>query len=338
MRMLSISILLTISFATMAIAGGCGGSDKTPEKKVVIYTSVDDPVARPILQEFEKRTGIAVVLVTDAEASKTAGLAAKLEAEKANPQADVYWGNEPFYTINLADKRVLASYESPAAASIPAMYKDAKGLWASSGLRVRVLGLADSGQGAAKIAAVKGIADLLNPELKGRIAMARPSVGTTGGHVAALYVLLGHQKARQLLTDLKKNDIKLLGGNSEVVKYILSGQIWAGLTDNDDVVNAQQAGGKVTMRLPDQDAHGTLAVPTTVALVAGAKHAENARKLIDYLLSEEVEKQMIAAGFAKYSVRADAKEVKPMAVDYRAVAAKMPQAINDALGILEGRK
>ena len=148
--------------------------------------------------------------------------------------------------------------------------------------------------------------------------MARPSVGTTGGHMAALYVLLGDEKVRELLGQLKQNDIKLLGGNSEVVKGITEGQIWAGLTDNDDVINAQQEGGKIAMRLPDQDGIGTLTVPTTVALVAGAKRAENARKLIDYLLSEEVEKKLMAANFARYSVRAGPQEIKAMQVDYGA--------------------
>ena len=130
MRSVVARAILVIAGVATALSG-CGSPGT--EKTVVIYTSVDEPIARPILEEFTKRTGIAVTIVTDAEASKTTGLAAKLEAEKGNPQADVYWGNEPFYTINLASQGVLASYASPVAATIPPMYKDAQNRWAPAG-------------------------------------------------------------------------------------------------------------------------------------------------------------------------------------------------------------
>src|SRR4030095_2557724 len=112
---------------------------QTAAAEVVVYTSVDQPVARPILDEFTRRpgikvalltdteankyarpvtappldefprrTGIKVALLTDTEANKSAGLVARLEAEKSNPKADVWWGNEVFCTINLAAAHVLA--------------------------------------------------------------------------------------------------------------------------------------------------------------------------------------------------------------------------------------
>src|SRR3982750_3589235 len=82
------------------------------------------PVAEPIVREFEKRTGIKVDLQTDTEATKSSGLAARLQAERSNPQADVWWGNEVFHTINLAENGVLGAYESPSAADIPDKFKD----------------------------------------------------------------------------------------------------------------------------------------------------------------------------------------------------------------------
>src|SRR5687767_4012851 len=131
----SVALFLTLFFG---LVGGCGRSDDGPET-VVLYTSVDEPVATPVVLEFTKRTGITVVIRTDTEANKSAGLVARLEAEKANPQADVWWGNEVFRTISLADAGVLAPYESPSAKDIPAASKDPSHLWAGSGERVRVI-------------------------------------------------------------------------------------------------------------------------------------------------------------------------------------------------------
>ena len=113
---------------------GCNKSGGSADNsRVVLYTSVDQPVAEPIVREFEKRTGIKVDLQTDTEATKSSGLAARLQAERANPQADVWWGNEVFHTINLAENGVLAPYESPSAADIPAKFKDPGHRWAGSG-------------------------------------------------------------------------------------------------------------------------------------------------------------------------------------------------------------
>ena len=123
----------------LLVIGGCGREE--PQRVVVIYTAVDQPVAEPILKEFERTTGIRLEVRYDAEQTKTAGLAHRLEAEKDNPRADVWWSNEVFHTIALADKGILTPYESPAAAAIPAKYKDKQHRWAATALRARVLGV-----------------------------------------------------------------------------------------------------------------------------------------------------------------------------------------------------
>ena len=61
-----------------------------------------------------------------------------MQAERSNPQADVWWGNEVFHTINLAENGVLAPYESPSATDIPARFKDPGHRWAGSALLGRV--------------------------------------------------------------------------------------------------------------------------------------------------------------------------------------------------------
>lgn len=339
-------LCLLLCLTVVGLAGGCReGDGKAGTAALVVYTSVDEPVARPILKEFTRQTGIEVVIQTDTERNKSAGLATRLEAERDNPQADVWWGNEVFHTINLAEAGLLAPYESPAAADIPPLFKDAGGLWAGTALRARVMALADGGD-AERVAAVRNIRSieqLTDPKLRGRIAMAHPAAGTTTGHMAALYVLWGEDRARRFLRDLRANEVHLLGGNSVVAEKVGQGTIWAGLTDNDDVDAATAQGGRLRMVLPDQGNAeiGTLTIPCTVALVKGTADADNAKKLIDYLLSPEVERRLIEAKFARYSVRggqaAGADAVRPMDVKYADVAKVLGQAAHEATDILEGR-
>jgi iron(III) transport system substrate-binding protein len=320
-------------FVSICFLSSCDRPASKSEQ-VILYTAVDEPVARPVIAEFERQTGISVILRTDAEATKTAGLAERLEAERQNPQADVWWSNEPFHTINLAQQKVLALYTSPSAAKIPAEFKDKDNLWAGTSLRVRVLAVSPKCP-----ISPHSIYELTNPALKGRICLSRPSAGTAKGHMAVLYASMGRENFEKYLNGLKDNQVRLVGGNSIVAELVGSGQMLAGITDNDDVDAAAREGGKLEMILPDQGSNemGALAIPCTAALVAGAPHEANARKLIDYLLSQTVEYQLIDRHFARYSVLNPSANVKLMKVDYAQAAANMKDAVELSLKILEGR-
>jgi len=340
MNRLTLNLLALFALVVMGItpigckpSGAHGSGDSGGP--VVLYTSVDEPYARPLIDEFEKQTGIDVKLVTDAEASKSVGLSEKLRAEKDHPQADVWWDNECFLTINLADEGVLAPYDSPSAADIPSQFKDPQRRWAGNVLRVRVLVSLHSA-GAMK---PTHLSDLIRPELKGQIAIARPTAGTTGGHVAALYELWGKSRADAFFRGLYDNKVTLVGGNSIAAESVARGDLKAGLCDNDDAADASANIGPVDLILPDQrpGEDGTLAMPCTVGLVAGAKHEKSARRLIDFLLSSKVDQKLIDAKFAWCSTRQTSGHGKFMTVNYQAVAKAMPAAIRSATSIMEGR-
>ena len=86
---------------------------------VVVYVSHDQVFSEPILKDFETDTGIRVRAVYDTEETKSAGATNRLIAEKNNPQADVYWANEPIRAEVLRQQHISAPYISPNAAGIP---------------------------------------------------------------------------------------------------------------------------------------------------------------------------------------------------------------------------
>jgi iron(III) transport system substrate-binding protein len=325
--------------SVVTLLTSCDRSAKTAVT-LVLYTSVDEPVARPILDKFTKKTGIQVELQTDSEKNKSVGLARRLEAERDNPQADVWWGNEVFHTINLADEGLLDVYDPPTSKDIPALFKDPNGRWTGNGLRARVMGINTTMLTGETLLPNRSILDLTSPRLRGKIAMANPSAGTTSGQIAALYVLWGDEKARKFLHDLHDNGVLLLGGNSVVADMVGNGTVWVGLTDNDDVYAAQRNDAAITLQLPDQLTFGTLTIPTTVGLVKGSKHPAEAKKLVDFLVSAEVEEELIGRKFANYAVRKGEgpSQIVSMQVDYHDVAKVMKRASEEAVEILEGRK
>ena len=64
-------------------------------------------------------TGITVKSVFDTEESKSTGVMNRLIAENDNPQADVYWANEPVRAEALKQRGVSTPYVSPSAEGIP---------------------------------------------------------------------------------------------------------------------------------------------------------------------------------------------------------------------------
>jgi iron(III) transport system substrate-binding protein len=332
--LIRIYITAVVLLALLAIAG-CSKSNAAPI--VTVYCAVDEPYASKIFAEFEKETGIRVAPLYDIESSKSVGLAGKLEAERDHPQADVWWGSEAFLTARLADERVLAPYTSPSAADIPSFYKDPNGRWTGVGLRARVIAVGVPPPDFA----ITNLHDLTNPKLKNKIAIARPTAGATGAHVTALYLVWGQDKADAFFRALHDNGVAPLGGNAEVADQVGAGSFAAGLTDTDDVVNSTANGGKLSMVVPDQGPgdDGTMTMPTTVGLVTGSKHAEAAKRLIDYLLSRQTEARLMQLNFTRWSVRdpAGAGGVKAMTIDYAKAAAAYATSVRRATQLLEGR-
>jgi len=335
-----------LALATLALFTGCGSDSP----HVVLYVSADDHVARPIVKAFEQQSGIRVDMVGDTEQKKTIGLVRRLLAEKDNPQADVFWSSEVFNTIRLADEGVLAEHDSAIAGDRPSAFRDPLRRWYGFAARARVIVYAPDRVAAADVP--RTWMGLTNPRFRGRIVMADPRFGTTGGHLGAMKVywtrLAGVSYYEAFLIGLADNEVRLLpGGNAGVVRAVADGEADLGLTDTDDVWAALAAGHRVRLTYPRHAIDGvsdggTLLIPNTVALVAGGPNPAQASALVDFLLGEQVERMLagsvshnvpvraaVAADYSEYAVP------DPLKVSLPRVAVVMPGAIDAAMRLLD---
>ncbi|MBN1667127.1 MAG: extracellular solute-binding protein [Anaerolineales bacterium] len=275
------------------------------QRQVVIYTSVDQVYAEPILQRYEEMTGVRVLAVYDVEATKTTGLVNRLLAEVNNPQADVFWNGEIVQTLLLKEQGILAAYESPEAQITPSIYKDPAGYWTGFGGRARVFIINTDRLAPGDYPL--SIFDLITPDRTADVGVANPLFGTTATHAAALYAAVGAEQGRSFFEQLQTSAAQIVDGNSVVRDLVANGQLDYGLTDTDDACGAIQRGQPVAIVFPDQDPGdlGTLLIPNTVALVAGAPNPEEGRVLIDYLLSYAVEVELLQSGWFSLSLRPD---------------------------------
>jgi iron(III) transport system substrate-binding protein len=136
---------------------------------------------------------------------------------------------------------------------------------------------------------------------------------------------LGDEKADEFFRALKANDVKIVPGNSVVRDMVVRGEVKVGLTDTDDVNVALENRQPAAMIFPDREGMGVPIMPNMVSLIAGAPHPEAGKKLIDYLLSPEVERMLAESEAVQIPLHGAVEgpknipplnSFKPMTLDY----------------------
>lgn len=322
----------------LAFPGAAGCS--RPEPRVVLYCAQDRDFAVPCLDEFHHRTGIQVAPKYDTEANKSVSLYEELRHEKDRPRCDVFWNNEILSTIRLVRQGMLEPYASPSAGPYPASARAADHTWHAFARRARVLivntELVPKGE------RPRSLLDLTDARWRGRVVMAKPQFGTSATQAACLFDVLGAERARKYYRDLRANDVQIAPGNKDVAEWVGNGRtprgrpVAVGVTDTDDAWAEVAAKRPVAIVFPDRDAAGrmgTLFIPNTVAILKGCPNPDGARRLVDYLLSVEIEAKLAESDSHQMPLNPEVKVTLPpeiaggrtakaMAVDFAAAAAR----------------
>lgn len=277
----------------------------TSTDAVVVYTAQDSLYAEPIFAAYTEAEGLPVRPKFDTEATKTVGLARAIMAEAARPRCDVFWNNEILNTIRLERRGLLEPYVYPQADAYPPQFRSPQGLWYGFAARARII-IVNTDR-VSEADRPTSIYDLSDEKWKGQIGIAKPLFGTTATHAACLFSQLGAEDAREYFLGLKRNGVQIMAGNKQVALAVASGQLAFGMTDTDDAIIEVEKGHPVEIVYPDRQPNqlGTLFIPNTLSIVRGAPHPDAARKLIDYLLSGQVEAALAAGASAQIPLRTD---------------------------------
>ena len=264
-----------------------------PTDPLVVYCAHDAMFSKQILDTFQSRTNIRLDVRLDNEVTKSLGLTEQLIAERENPRCDVFWNNQMLGTLDLAERGILHPYRGPGYERIGQRFKDPQGRFAGFAARMRVY--------IVNTERLEPDPGLIEQRLTGdlsRVAMAKPLWGTTLTHYAVLWHLWGPEKLRAWRRDWHQRGAVEAVGNAHVKDLVAEGKCDLGLTDTDDFFVAKGAGLPVAMRPVRVGEGQVICIPNTVAIIRGTDRLEDAKKLVDFLLSEEVE-LMLAASQAR---------------------------------------
>ncbi len=250
---------------------------------VNVYSIWPEAYAAPIFEQFTKETGIQVKWIRQSSGQ----ILAKIIAERANPQADVMFGGPAETHVAAVQAGVLEPYASPSAAGIPATAKDPQNAWLGMARDPLVFMTNTNFLRQHGLKPPNSWTDLLSPAYKGQIQFASPQTSGTGvARVATLALLMGEDKAFEYMKALDKNVAVYTEHGAGGAIPIATGQAATGTFFIVDALDIQDKGYPVVITFPKE---GTSDTVEALALVKGAKHPDQAKRLIDWAVSDKMQ-------------------------------------------------
>ena len=262
-------------------------------EELVVYSGRKEMVVKPVVEAFQKKTGIAVKL----KIGKTSGLANELIQEKARPRADVFIATEAGVMEILAKNGVLDAYVSPEAKDLEPGFRDRDGKWTGISSRARVI-IYNKNLVPEKDVP-RSVFQLTDSTWKGKIAIAGTRERTTLSWVSSLVVVKGVDFTKDYVKKLYANGLKILPDNTDVWKGVGRGEFAIGLTNSPNYFLARKADYPVGVVYPDQNDGevGTLLNLNAIAVVKGAQHPDAAKRFIDFVLSAAGQRILIEGAY-----------------------------------------
>jgi iron(III) transport system substrate-binding protein len=272
---LAIGSILAASFAF-----GAPGRARAADV-VNVYSIWPENYSRPILDAFEKASGVKVNMLRFSSGEALA----RLIAEKANPRVDVLFGG-PVETFAAGIKEgIFEPYRPPQFGVLPERFRQPDGYWVAIADDPLVFLSNRQFLRENKLEPPRSWEDLLRPEYKGMLQMA--DARTSGTAVTRIFSILevngrDEDKAFAYMRKLRRNvQVYTKSGGGGTLPVGL-GQAAAGIFFIVDAIETRNKGYDVEISLPRE---GIGSAAEAIALIKGAKNPEAARKLIDWATS-----------------------------------------------------
>jgi iron(III) transport system substrate-binding protein len=302
---------LRAKIAAGLIAVGCLGSaaDAFAAEEVNVYTTRQEVLIRPLLDVFEKESGIRVNVVFAKE-----GVIERMKSEGANSPADAILTADVGYILQAKTEGLLQPVQSEVLnAAIPSQYRDPDGTWYGLALRARPIMYAKDRVDPAELSTYEDLAD---PKWQGKICVRSSSHIYNQSLVSSMIAADGPEKVESWATGFVANLAREpAGGDRDQIKAVAAGECdiaiantyyLAGMLSGSDAAELEAA-QKVAVFWPNQDGPGSEGRGAHVnisggGVTASAQHVDNAVKLLEFMVSDEAQK-IYAEAVNEYPVK-----------------------------------
>jgi iron(III) transport system substrate-binding protein len=261
-----------LSIFLMALTFGAAAGQA---RALTVYTAGPGTLIKQLASGFQQKTGVKV----DIFQATTGKVMARLEAESANPRADVLISASWDTALDLDQRGMLLPHDSANARQVPERFRTPT--YVAQG--ISALGIVWNTH--SETPEPKDWSDLAAPAYRNMVTMPDPTLSG-----ATLDLLLGLQnaqgpKAWDLIKTLHANGMAVTGPNAQALTPVLQGAKAAVFGGVDYVTYASmQHGESVKVIFP---ASGTVIAPRPMMILKSTRSPDQARAFVDYVLSEE---------------------------------------------------
>ena len=275
--------------------------------ELVVYCSVQEEWCRPMMQAFERATGIRVSMTRRSSGETFA----QIKAEAANPRGDIWWGGTGDPHLQAAEERLTEPYQSPQLANqLPWSRRIAEQSgFRTVGIYAGALGFSYNRQQLERrrLPVPSCWADLAKPEYRDEVQVADPnSSGTAYTKLATLVQLWGEQRAFEFMRAMHRNVNQYTRSGAAPARAAATGESLIGITFMHDAVTQAVQGAPVVVVAPCE---GTGFEIGGMSIIRGARNMENARRFYDWALTAEA--QAIAVQANAFQVPSNANATVP---------------------------
>ncbi|HEY9163726.1 MAG TPA: Fe(3+) ABC transporter substrate-binding protein [Magnetovibrio sp.] len=267
---------------------------------VNVYSYRQEFLANPLIEAFEKETGIDVKIVYAKE-----GLVQRLKAEGINSPADVIWTADLNRIEEFQNEDLLQPVVTDAlTANIPAQYRHPEGLWYGLTMRARVIYASKT---RVKPGEADTYEDLAKPHMKGRICTRSGKHPYNISLLASVIAANGADEAQAWIQGVKDNLARRPQGNDRAqVKAIKEGECdvsignsyyFGKMLTNDKKPEEKEWANTVNIIFPNQNDRGAHVNVSTAAVTKHAQHRDAAVKFLEFLSSANAQRIFAAENF-----------------------------------------
>jgi len=287
------------------------------ESRLVVYCSAQNTMCEQEVLAFEQKHKIK----TNSIRGSTGSIFARIEAEKANPQGDVWYGGTLDPHSQAGEMGLLEAYKSPNLQYIPDALKDpakVKGNY-SSAIYLGILGFGVNTERLQKLnlPVPKCWKDLTDPKYKNEIQAADPqSSGTAYTQIATFVQLWGEEEAFKFLKELNKNVSQYTKSGNTATRNTARGEAAIGIGFLHEHSIEKEKGAPVELIVPCE---GTGYEIGGVSIIKGARNPENAKLFVDWALSKEAQELSWKKGETHQILTNSEAEMSPYSLDFKSV-------------------
>jgi len=266
---------------------------------LTLYSGRAEVQVKPILEQFEKATGLKV----SARYGASAELAAQIAEEGGGSKADLFWAQDAGALGSVDKLGLFGPVPQDVVSVVDERFRAPDDNWTGVSGRARVVVYDPRKVPAAELPA--SVFDLTQPKWKGRIAVA-PTNGSFQSFVTAMLIAVGEPRTRSWLQGIKANDPKTYPSNDLIVKAANDGHVDLGLVNHYYLFQLQsEIGPDKTMARNHYTAGtdpGALVNVAGVGILKSSKKQADAARFVEYLLSEPAQRHFAEVNF-EYPLR-----------------------------------